>query len=60
MKAVELHNLSRRYGAVYVLRDINLTVSAGKTVVLQGGNGAGKTTFLRVLSSKLRPSRRRG
>lgn len=57
MKAVELHNLSRRYGAVYVLRDINLTVSAGKTVVLRGGNGAGKTTFLRVLSSKLRPSR---
>ncbi len=57
VKAVELHNLSRRYGAVYVLRDINLTVSAGKTVVLRGGNGAGKTTFLRVLSSKLRPSR---
>ena len=57
MKAIELRNLSRRYGAVYVLRDINLTVSAGKTVVLRGGNGAGKTTFLRVLSSKLRPSR---
>ena len=57
VKAVELHNLSRRYGAVYVLRDISLTVSAGKMVVLKGGNGAGKTTFLRVLSSKLRPSR---
>ena len=57
VKAIELHNLSRRYGAVYVLRDINLTVSAGKTVVLKGGNGAGKTTFLRLLSSKLRPSR---
>ena len=56
-KAVELHDLSRRYGALYVLRDINLTVSAGKTVVLRGGNGAGKTTFLRLLSSKLRPSR---
>ena len=56
-KAVELHNLSRRYGAVYVLRNINLSVSAGKTVVLRGGNGAGKTTFLRLLSSKLRPSR---
>ncbi len=57
VKAIELRNLSRRYGAVYVLRDISLTVSAGKTVVLRGGNGAGKTTFLRVLSSKLRPSR---
>ena len=57
VKAIELRNLSRRYGAVYVLRDINLSVSGGKTVVLRGGNGAGKTTFLRVLSSKLRPSR---
>ena len=57
VKVIELTNLSRRYGAAYVLKDVNLTVSAGKTVVLRGGNGAGKTTLLRVLSSKLRPSR---
>ncbi len=59
-KAIELHSLARRYGAVCVLRDINLTVSAGKTVVLWGDNGAGKTTLLKVLATKLRPSRGRG
>ena len=55
--AVELFNLSRRYGAHFVLRGVNLRVSRGKVVVLRGGNGAGKTTLLRVLSTRLRPSR---
>lgn len=55
--AVELNDLSRRYGAAYVLRGVNLKVTPGRTVVLRGGNGAGKTTLLRVLSTRLRPSR---
>lgn len=55
--AVELVGLARRYGRSYVLRDVNLAVSAGKTVILRGDNGAGKTTLLRVLSTRLRPSR---
>ncbi len=58
--AVELEQLGRRYGATYVLRDVNLSVSAGKTLVLKGSNGAGKTTLLRVLSTRLRPSRGAG
>ena len=55
--AVELYGLARRYGRNYVLKEINLTVSAGKMVILRGDNGAGKTTLLRVLSTRLRPSR---
>lgn len=55
--AIELDDLSRRYGAAYVLRGVNLKVTPGRTVVLRGGNGAGKTTLLRVLSTRLRPSR---
>ena len=55
--ALELSGLSRRYGAHFVLRDVNLRVSRGRVVVLRGGNGAGKTTLLRVLSTRLRPSR---
>jgi heme exporter protein A len=55
--AVELYSLARRYGRNYVLKEINLTVSAGKTVILRGDNGAGKTTLLRVLSTRLKPSR---
>ena len=55
--AVELFDLSRRYGAHFVLRGVNLRVTRGKVVVLRGGNGAGKTTLLKVLSTRLRPSR---
>lgn len=55
--AVELDGLARRYGAVYVLKDVNLQIAPGRTLVLRGGNGAGKTTLLRVLSTRLRPSR---
>jgi heme exporter protein A len=58
--AIELHGLSRRYGLQYVLKDVNLVVTAGKVVVLRGSNGAGKTTLLRVLSTRLRPSKGRG
>lgn len=55
--AVELENLSRRYGSIYVLRRLNVRISVGKLVVLQGSNGSGKTTLLKVLASRLRPSR---
>lgn len=55
--AVELSGLARRYGAAFVLKNINLSVTPGRTLVLRGGNGAGKTTLLRVLSTRLRPSR---
>lgn len=58
--AIELEGLARRYGASYVLKDVNLQVAAGRTLVLRGGNGAGKTTLLRVLSTRLRPSRGHG
>lgn len=58
--AVELNGLARRYGASYVLTDVDLRVAKGRTLVLRGSNGAGKTTLLRVLSTKLRPSRGSG
>ncbi len=58
--AIELTHLARRYGREFVLKDINLVVRAGKIVVLKGNNGTGKTTLLKVLSTRLRPSRGSG
>ena len=55
--AIQLNELSQRYGANYVLENISLTVQQGKRLCLQGSNGSGKTTLLRILSSKLRPSK---
>ena len=54
--AIELEHLSRRYGRQYIFSDVNLIVSPAKTIVLKGNNGAGKTTFLKVLSTRLRPT----
>ncbi|QIT55075.1 ABC transporter ATP-binding protein [Aquisalimonas sp. 2447] len=49
-------NLSRRFGAVTAADDINVTVSAGEIVGVIGANGAGKTTFINMVTGYLPPS----
>ena len=52
MTAEELltvRDLAAGYGAVPVLRDVDLTIHAGTIVAVVGANGAGKTTLLRTL-----------
>jgi len=44
------------YGAVEVVKDLNLVVHLGEVVALLGVNGAGKTTIVRALSGQLKPS----
>ncbi|GAA4533340.1 ABC transporter ATP-binding protein [Chelativorans composti] len=52
---VEVEDLRAGYGAVEVLRGIDLTISRGDVVALLGSNGVGKTTFNSVLSGLIRP-----
>ena len=47
---LELRNVHASYGAVEVLRGIDLTVGRGEIVALLGTNGAGKSTILRCVS----------
>lgn len=47
--------IQMRYGEVAVLKDVNLEVSAGKTMVILGNSGCGKTTLLKIVSGQLWP-----
>jgi heme exporter protein A len=53
---IEVRKLAKHFGRSSALRDLNLTVGAGEYIALFGRNGAGKTTFLRILSGLCRPS----
>ena len=57
MPAVETHGLSKRYGSLVAVEDLNLAVQAGEVLGVLGPNGAGKTTAIRVLTTILAPSR---
>jgi ABC-2 type transport system ATP-binding protein len=46
---LDVRDLWTHYGATPVLRGIDLVLSSGEVVGLIGGNGSGKTTFLRTL-----------
>lgn len=56
MIAVETHGLTRRFGKVTAVDDLNLQVPAGALFGLIGPNGADKTTTLRMLAGLLEPT----
>ncbi|WP_417680589.1 ABC transporter ATP-binding protein [Roseibium sp.] len=52
---LEVKALKSGYGAVEVLRGIDLDITEGEIVALLGSNGVGKTTFSSVLSGLIKP-----
>jgi ABC-2 type transport system ATP-binding protein len=53
---VSVRGLTKRYGSLYAVRDLDLDVPRGATYGLIGPNGAGKTTTMSILASLLRPT----
>jgi D-xylose transport system ATP-binding protein len=47
---LELHGVSKRFGAVQALDGVDFNVHAGEVVGLVGDNGAGKSTLVKVMS----------
>src|SRR5690349_22428736 len=54
--AVQTTDLTRLYGSMVALSQLNLTVNRGDLFGFIGSNGAGKTTTLRILATFLAPS----
>jgi len=56
MNAIEITNLSRKYGKILALNHMNLDVPEGTIYGIVGSNGAGKTTLIKALVGSLRPT----
>ena len=55
-KAIEAHDLTRRFGAFTAVDRITFDVRQGEVFGFLGANGAGKTTAIRMLTGLLTPS----
>ena len=53
---LKLRGISKNFGAVSALTDIDLDVYAGEVVALVGDNGAGKSTLVKVLAGVHQPT----
>ncbi|KUO50860.1 MAG: hypothetical protein APF76_01385 [Desulfitibacter sp. BRH_c19] len=54
--AIEVNNLTKKFGTTTALANINLSFDGNKIYGLLGRNGAGKTTLLHLLAAQLLPS----
>ncbi len=53
---LEMRGINTHYGAVHILKDVDLAIYAGELVCLLGGNGSGKSTTLKTLLGMVEPS----
>lgn len=53
---IGVSNLSLRYGKRILFEDVNLKFTEGNCYGIIGANGAGKSTFLKILSGEIEPS----
>lgn len=53
---LETHRLSRSFGGLKAVEDVDFSLPAGEVRAVIGPNGAGKTTFVSLISGRLGPS----
>ena len=53
---IEAHDLTKRYGDLYAIRSIELSLDKGDLFGFIGPNGAGKTTTMRIIATLLNPT----
>ncbi|MCY4069884.1 MAG: ABC transporter ATP-binding protein [Chloroflexi bacterium] len=52
---INVHNISKRYGAIEALRGVSFSIEPGEIVGLLGPNGAGKSTAIKIITGFLHP-----
>ena len=53
---IEVKSIGKRYGAIVALSEVTTQVHAGRVTCVLGDNGAGKSTFIQILSGAHQPS----
>ncbi len=53
---IEVNNVSVQFGSRTLFKDVNITFNNGNCYGLIGANGAGKSTFLKVLNNEIEPT----
>ncbi len=56
MASVRLVNVTKRYGEIVAVDQVNLTIENGEFITLLGPSGCGKTTTLRMIAGLVEPS----
>ena len=56
MPVLELQGVSKHFGAIHALNEVDLTLTSGEVLGLMGDNGAGKTTLVRVIAGNFPPT----
>ncbi|HOP49037.1 MAG TPA: ABC transporter ATP-binding protein [Ignavibacteriales bacterium] len=56
MNAIEVNNLTRRFGNFIAVKNISFSLENGKILGFLGANGAGKTTTIKILTCLLEPT----
>ncbi|NGM85261.1 sugar ABC transporter ATP-binding protein [Paenibacillus sp. 7124] len=56
MPLLEIRNISKVYGSTTVLSDVTFTLERGETVAVIGQNGAGKSTFSKIVAGVVEPT----
>jgi len=52
---LDASGIAKSFGAVHALTDARLRVKAGEVVALMGANGAGKSTFIKIITGAIKP-----
>lgn len=55
MQVLKTEGLSKKYGNYLAVNDVSMTINKGDIYGFIGENGAGKTTFIRLVSSLIKP-----